>query len=132
MFKTISEKNKIGLFCIYALIISLAFFLLLSCSKNNEPEVEIFSYHGQTVELQKDGNFTASLAHGVRKNGTFTKTTENDRTIVSFNVNGNIEVGRIINNSLHIPKEWDDGHGHGNIFPKVNETSSNHGNTHNH
>jgi len=90
---------------------------------NERTENEIFSYHGQTVQLLADGTFTASLAHGVRKSGTFTKTTENDRTIVSFNVNGNVEVGIIVNNFLHIPREWDDGHGHGNVFPKVNTSS---------
>ncbi|MCL2443161.1 MAG: hypothetical protein FWD13_06815 [Treponema sp.] len=130
MFKTNKKHNKVGLLCVYALIISLVIFLVLSCTKDEKSENEIFSYHGQTVQLLADGTFTASLAHGVRKSGTFTKTTENDRTIVSFNVNGKVEVGRIINNSLHLPREWDDGHGHGNVFPKVNTSSSNHGHNH--
>ena len=108
----------------------MVIFLLLSCTRNEKSENEIFSYHGQTVQLLTDGTFTASLAHGVIKSGTFSKTTENDRTVVLFNVNGNVEVGRIVNNSLHIPREWDDNHGHGNVFPKVNTSSSNHGHNH--
>jgi len=131
MFKTNSMKNKVGLLCAYALIISLAIFLMIACTRNEKSKNEIFSYHGQTVQLSADGSFTASLAHGVRKSGTFTKTTDSNNIIVSFNVNGNVEVGRIINNSLHIPREWDDGHGHGNVFPKEKETSSNQGHGHN-
>jgi len=122
----ISSCEKIGLLSAFALIIIFA-GLIISCSKN---ETEIYSYHGQTVQLSADGNFTASLAHGVKKSGTYSKTAENDRIIVSFNVNGNVEVGRIINNSLHLPKEWDDGHGHGDVFPKVNKIPSDHGHDH--
>ena len=87
----------------------------------NQPKIpETYSYHGQTVQLFSDGNFTATLAHNVRKNGTYTKTTEEGMTGVLFNVNGFIETGWIINNELHIPREWDDGHGHGNVFPRMN------------
>jgi len=117
MFKAKLEQNKILLSAYICIIILLAFGVL-SCSKKETTGKEIFSFHGQTVQLLADGNFTASLAHGVKKSGTYTKTTENNRILISFNVNGNVAFGMIINNSLHLPKEWDDGHSHGNIFPK--------------
>jgi len=81
---------------------------------------EIYRYGGQTIRLLSDGSFIASMAHGIRKEGTYSKTTEGDITTVIFNSNGRDEIGRIINNTLHIPQEWDDGHGHGNRFPKIN------------
>ncbi|MCL2181518.1 MAG: hypothetical protein FWB83_10375, partial [Treponema sp.] len=124
-----SNCNKTGLLSVLALIIILASLVIISCNKN---ETEIYSFHGQTVQLLADGNFNASLAHGVKKSGTYSKTTENNRIIVSFIVNGNTETGRIINNALHLPKEWDDGHNHGNIFPKVTEAHSNQEHGHDH
>jgi len=123
----ISKMNKIGLLCAYTSIIILV-CLIISCAKN---ETEVFSFHEQTVQLFADGCFIASLSHGVQINGTYTKTTENDRINILFNVNGNTVTGRVINNALHIPKEWDDGHGHGNVFPKVNKTPSNQEHKHN-
>jgi len=118
MFKARLKQKRIVLLSAYIFIIIILAFGTLSCSKKEKIETEIFSFHGQTVKLLSDGNFTAFLAHGVKKSGTYTKTRENERIIISFNVNGNIEVGMIINNFLHLPKEWDDGHSHGNIFPK--------------
>ena len=86
---------------------------------SQQVSMEIYSFHGQTVQLLDDGTFSARLAHGVQKNGTYTKTNDNDGIIVSFNVNGREEVGRIQNNNLYIPREWDDGHGHGNVFRRT-------------
>jgi predicted AlkP superfamily pyrophosphatase or phosphodiesterase len=119
--KKTKQKKKLLLISICVLITLVALiFILHSVVRKNENEImETYSYHGQTVQLLTDGKFSASLAHGVKKNGTYKKTTENDIIIVSFNVNGKEEIGRIINNSLHIPGEWDDGHGHGNVFPKI-------------
>jgi len=81
-------------------------------------QAEVYSLGRQTVTLLEDGTFSASLAHGVRKNGTYSRIEESGGTMVSFNVNGNEEVGWIANDSLHLPHEWDDNHGHGNVFPR--------------
>jgi len=132
MLKDRVKKNDAGLLCAYALIIFLACFIIISCNRNEKNENEIYSYHGQKVELSADGSFTASLSHGVKKSGTYTKKSENNSVIISFNVDGNLEVGRIIDDSLHLPKEWDDGHGHGSVFPKTNAAPSSHEDGHNH
>ncbi|MCL2440199.1 MAG: hypothetical protein FWD14_00520 [Treponema sp.] len=100
-----------------AAILGVLIFIMFNINGNKA--AEIYSYHGQTVQLLEDGTFTAALAHNVRKNGTFTKTNEDGFISVDFNINGRIETGWIINNSLHIPREWDDGHGHGNVFPLI-------------
>ena len=117
-----NKKIVIGL-CSLLFIIALAFIFHSVFRQKNigiSVDKETYSYHGQIIQLFSDGRFSASLAHNVIKNGTYTKLNENNRINVLFNVNGNIEIGWIINNSLYIPREWDDGHGHGNIFPKVN------------
>ena len=85
----------------------------------SQSEDEVYSAGGQSVHLSPNGKFTANLAHHVRKTGTYTKTTEDGRVTVSFIVNGNEEIGWIFNDALHIPREWDDGHGHGNVLNRV-------------
>ena len=103
-----------------AAVITAACLVFTINSINRRNILETYSYQRQTVRFFANGNFTAVLPHDVRKNGTYTKVTEDGRTTVLFNVNGIMETGWIINNSLHIPAEWDDGHGHINIFPLVN------------
>jgi len=126
-----SRKKKAIIAVITLLITACAigFFVFYNNQQNmpgaaineeHQENEEIYRYGGQTIRLLADGTFMASLAHGSTKNGTYSKTTEGEITSVIFNSNGNEEIGRIIDNSLHIPREWDDGHGHGNIFPKVN------------
>jgi hypothetical protein len=83
-----------------------------------ESGTETFSGGGLIVQLLDDGKFSASLAHNVRKSGTYTKTDEGSGTRISFNVNGVIEVGWIENNALRVPVEWEDACGHTNILPK--------------
>ncbi|MCL2721568.1 MAG: hypothetical protein FWD47_09555 [Treponema sp.] len=112
------RKLIIAGICVSIAVISgLLIFIIYNVNQNKV--TEIYSYHGQTIQLLDDGKFTAVLAHNVRKSGTYTKTNENDRIIVTFNNDGRTETGWIVNDSLHIPREWDDGHGHGNVFPKI-------------
>jgi hypothetical protein len=109
-------------FSILVILIIVGLVVFLSSRPDN---AEVYGNHGQTVRLYDDGNFTARLPHNVRKNGTYTRTIENDLTIIEFTTfgsttEGSTETGWIIENSLHIPREWDDGHGHGSVFPRVN------------
>jgi len=101
-----------------AIIIFLPNILNRHSGSSHQYETETYSRGRSTIELNANGNFSASLPHGVRKSGTYTKTPEGRITLVNFNVNGNIEVGRIENNALHLPMEWDDGHGHGSVFTR--------------
>jgi len=121
--KAKQKKLIIAGVCVAAVIIAcLLIFTMRGTSGNNG--METFSYHGQVVRLLDDGSFFAMLAHNVRKNGTYTKTNEDGRISVNFNVNGRTETGWIINDALHIPREWDDGHGHGSVFPRVGGSPS--------
>jgi hypothetical protein len=103
--------------CALAAVTALVSFINSAANKSQNP-AEVYSTAGQTVQLFENGNFSAILAHNTRKAGTYTKTADGNRTIVSFNINGRIEIGSIENNSLRIPDEWDDGHGHGNVLRK--------------
>jgi len=77
-------------------------------------DAEIYAYGSQNVTLYSDGTFTANLFHGAKKSGTYTKSGDT----VTFVVNGKQEIGKIENNALHLPDEWDDGHAHASVFPK--------------
>ena len=116
-----AKQKRLVLIGICALaVIAVLGFAVYSLVQRSAGATEIYRYGEQTVRLREDGSFSASLAHNVRKRGTYSKETGEGRTIVTFTVNGNIEIGWIVNDSLHIPMEWDDGHGHGNILPKRN------------
>ena len=114
-----SRQRKLLIIGVCSLVIVVVVGLALYSAVMNK-DTEIYGYYGQTVQLLENGNFSAILAHNARKNGTYTKMAENGRIGVLFNVNGSLQLGWIINNALHIPPEWDDGHGHGNILPRVN------------
>jgi len=112
-----ANKKRLITICICVLVVVVAagvvFFL------RNYNEGEIYGYSGQTVQLFTNGKFTAKLAHNT-VSGTYARTTEGVLTIVKFNVNGYETTGFIENISLYLPDEWDDGHGHGNIFTRQN------------
>jgi hypothetical protein len=111
------KQKKIAAVCVCAAAVTaLAVFLISSAVRQSS--VETYSDGSQIVQLLEDGSFSAVLAHNVRKNGTYTKSADTGAVTVSFNRNGVVEIGRIENNALRIPDEWDDGHGHGNILPK--------------
>lgn len=118
------KRTLIICICSLAVAAVLGYFALSAVKKGessiSNQSTETYSYRGQIVRLSEDGTFTASLAHNVRKSGTYAKSPENGRISVSFNMNGAVETGWIINDSLHLPKEWEDSHGHGNVFPKEN------------
>jgi len=113
--KTIIIVSILVLVVVAAAVVGIHF---RNQNNKNAQQDEIFSYGSQSVHLLADGTFSAKLAHNVNKNGTYTKTEESGRTIVSFSIAGREEVGRIINGSLYLPKEWEDGHGHGSVFPR--------------
>jgi len=130
-----ARRKKILIFAVCALLAAALGAVIYFFAGQNKNEVEItdvYSYRDQTIHLYADGKFTANLAHNVRKNGTYTRQTDGGRAVVSFNVNGNIEVGRIDSSGLHLPKEWDDGHGHGSVFPRTGGSRSADNNDHDH
>ena len=116
-----ARRKTIIIIGIFVLVVITAAVVGINIRKQNNKvtaQEELYTYGGQTVQLLADGTFSASLAHNTRKNGTYTKTEDSGRIIVVFNINGKEEIGWIANDSLHLPNEWEDGHGHGNVFPR--------------
>ena len=124
--------KRIVIFGILALVVTTAVVFTVQKLSHHEEE-EIYSAGGQTVRLSENGKFSANLAHGVRKSGTYTREIEDGRTTIYFNVEGREEIGWIFSDALHMPREWDDGHGHGSILPKADLSPSrdrHHGHSH--
>ena len=127
--KKANKKNIAGILIFVFIVAAVTAYLLVpgllgKKSGASNGESEIYSYGRQIVQLNNNGTFNASLAHSVNKSGTYTKKTEGSRTIVTFIVDGKPEIGIIENNSLHLPREWDDGHGHGSVFPRAGSPQS--------
>lgn len=113
-----AKRNKILIICGCILVVAVLSALIVN-SIMRQAGAETYSGGGQTVYLFSDGKFTAYLAHSVTKSGTYTKSTADGITTVSFNIGGKVEVGTIRDGALHIPAEWDDGHGHGSVLRKT-------------
>jgi len=118
--KKAKQKKIITILVCAVLVLAVAGFVFIM--QNKQKTTETYGLYGQTVQLLPDGKFTAALAHNVNKSGTYTKKKDGNNIIVSFNINGKIESGRITDNNLYLPEEWDDGHGHGSVFPKINDS----------
>jgi len=114
-----ANRKKIIIIGICVLVAAAAVIVTLAVRNQSSGGAEIYRYGGQSILLYANGNFTANLAHHA-VNGSYTKANENGQTLVYFYAGGNQVIGRIINNSLYLPDEWDDGHGHGSVFPRVN------------
>ena len=80
-------------------------------------QTRIYSDGDQTVTLNPDGSFTARLAHS-NPSGRFTETADGAAAI-TFIYEGREVTGWIIDDALLLPDEWDDGHGHGDLLPRV-------------
>ena len=113
--KTIIIVSILILVVIAAAVVGIHF---RNKNHKNALHEEIYSYRNQTVHLLADGNYSAKLAHNVNKDGTYTRTEESGRIKITFKTGSREEDGWIIDDSLHLPKEWDDGHGHGSVFPR--------------
>ena len=109
-------KRIISIGCALAVFAALV-LLIGACAQQNKSDV--YSDGSQTIRLVSDGSFTAVLSHNKRLNGTYSKKTENNRIVISFTADGKTSTGFIADNALHFPEEWEDGHHHGNVLPKM-------------
>ena len=85
---------------------------LVVCNAVRSNKERVYTDGGQTITLRDDGTFTAALAHETRQ-GTYTESTANTTTTITFTINGTSVSSSIKNNVLTIPIEWQDSHGHG-------------------
>ena len=111
-------KLKKVLIIFVCIIIVAGFVTIGIISANRQKSAETYSNGTKTVRLFGDGKFSASLAHGESRSGTYKKSTADGVTTVTFTNGGKEEIGFIINGELHIPDDWDDGHGHGTVLQR--------------
>lgn len=113
--KARQKKITVLIVCIVA-VAAVAALIFLALPQ--ESDGRVFVAGNNRVTLYEDGSFTAELPHGVSKSGTYTEIEhiDADVTTISFTVEDRIEVGSITGDTLTIPAEWDDGHGHATEF----------------
>jgi len=95
-----------------AVIIAAVVFFVLDYQNNHR----VYASGDSTVTLSGNGNFRATLYHGERIAGTYTESDENGVTVITFTHDGETSTGWLTGNSLTIPDEWDDDHGHGSNY----------------
>ena len=70
---------------------------------------------GQSLNLYSNGTFDASLYHGNKYSGTYVR----NESGVELTYNEYMTVQAWIDgDTLYLPAEWDDGHGHGSTLTK--------------
>jgi len=111
-----AKRKKSLLIAVLAIVLALvASFSITSLVRRNQ--VDVYSLWGQRIELFGDGRFTATMAHHVQR-GKHTIITKDGQQIVEFTTRGSTVSGILEGDALHLPPEWDDGHGHGDVFYK--------------
>jgi len=109
------KKLIITSICVAVAVIVVTLVIYDQLNRNRE---RVYTDGNQTVTLQTNGAFTASLAHN-SISGTYKQKKSNGVTIISFTSDGATVNGSITDNILSIPEEWDDHHGHGSTFKLI-------------
>jgi len=99
---------RISVCSVIAVIVIAAIIINILQQRN----ARIFTDGTQSITLRENGTFTAELYHGVMRNGLYKEDGVDDITIISFDENGIVAVGFLMNDVLTYPEEWDDMHGH--------------------
>ena len=109
-------KRKKAIIIVVVSVVALALVVALVISAVTSAMTEVYTDGSTTIELRPSGRFSAKMYHQDTYSGTYAKSA--DGTSVTFTYSGLSVVGRIEGNTLHLPSEWDDGHGHGTVLPK--------------
>ena len=113
------DKRKKLIIIIVCVVAAAAIIAALAVNAHQRRGVRVFSAPNQTVELHTDGTFSAVLHHNIRRRGTFTESTSDGITTITF-IEGNMSaVGSIEGDILTIPAEWDDGHRHNRFLTQT-------------
>lgn len=119
----IAKAKRKKMFVHWALVLVLTPVISLSIrGAVRNSRADVYTDGGASVTLYADGDFAASLYHGERYNGIYTRTSGGDRTEVVFitSSGGVVQsaIGTIEGDELILPEAWQDGHGHGTILTK--------------
>ena len=113
------KKNRVITLSILGGIVVLAIILcIFLIPKSNKEDftqyMGIYTNGEYNITLKKDGTFTATLPHDVSYQGKYSV----NNTAITFTVDGQQHVGTLTTDTLTIPGEWDDGHGHASTFTR--------------
>jgi len=112
-----AKRNKIATLSV-AIVFGLALVTLLTIGVIHTLGTKIYTDGSQSVQLLPGGKFTATISHGDQYSGTYTKTKQDDSTVITYTTdNGSVVSGEIIGKELNIPEEWLDDHGHNATLP---------------
>jgi len=114
--KRAKRKRVIVISIVSIAVIAIISIIIIFSSGSRENAARVYDGGGAIITLSDNGTFSPFLWHGEIKIGTFTESVLNGNTLVTFMYNGSTEDGWIYDNVLHIPDNWDDGHGHGTMF----------------
>jgi len=108
------DKRKKRLIAAVCVTLLLTLVVLLVVGQIQQRGTRVYISGRNSVTLNGNGTFTASLPHGVVREGTFSQSTTDGVTTVTFSQDGMAVAvnGTIEGNVLTIPDEWDDGHSH--------------------
>ncbi|MCL1903542.1 MAG: hypothetical protein FWF94_03910 [Oscillospiraceae bacterium] len=112
-----AKRNRflVILACVLAVVGISAFFIVQNIMRG---AADVYTASGITVKLyEKNSTFVANLSHNKNKRGSYTRAFDGGEVKIAFNVDGKSVVGRLVNGLLHLPDEWDDGHGHSSVLP---------------
>jgi len=108
-----AKQKKIIIIIICSVIAAVVIAALVFYFLNHQSNERVYEFADSTITLRDDGSFDALLFHDVSFNGTYSETKQDNATNISFSYDGITVNGWIVGNTLTLPDEWDDDHGHG-------------------
>jgi len=111
--KKAKQKKTVTITAI--VLIAVVFVGLIVFAANLPSDKRVFANGNYAVTLHNNGTFRADLC-GYSTDGTYTETTEDSSTTVSFITGNESADGSISDDILTIPSAWDEGHDHGNTL----------------
>ena len=109
--KKAKRKKLIIIIAASAVVLALVALIVIS-TFNSANTIEYSDAYGQSFLLRPNGQFIARTFHGNTFGGTY-DTFENGYLITYSGTTGIVWVE---GDTLYLPTEWDDGHGHGNAL----------------
>lgn len=104
------RKRKKLVIIIVCIAVAAVITIWIALSANRQSETSIFTDGTQTVTLRDDGTFTAKLADSNTIKGEYSETAVDGVIMVFFNHGAAPVIGRIEDDALVLPDEWDGGH----------------------
>ena len=111
------KKRKRNVIIAVVSVVVLALVAVTVITVMSSIGTETYSDGQQSIKLNSDGSFTAALYH-IRYDGTYVRTGDSIELTYDFGGTTATVFAQLDGDSLYLPIEWDDSHGHGNVLTK--------------